>query len=132
MARAKGAVPRPRWQWMMAVENSNIEYDALSSSALVSRSEAVTAMNFDISVPYTVLSDGKTQTVEIQKSEMEALYKYVTVLKLSACVPYGRGCRLGAIRDFLAERPQYISTTAMWELHAECCSVEDTLVLSLG
>ena len=134
MARAKGAVPMTAMAMdEMVVENSNIEYDALSSSALVSRSEAVTAMNFDISVPYTVLSDGKTQTVEIQKSEMEALYKYVTVPKLSACA-YLTGEVAGwGDQGFLSgEAAIYFDNSYVGNSTLNAGSVEDTLVLSLG
>ena len=132
MARAKGAVPMTAME-EMAVENSNIEYDALSSSGLVSRSEAVTAMNFDISVPYTVLSDGKTQTVEIQKSEMEALYKYVTVPKLSACAYLtGEVAGWGDQGFRSGEAAIYFDKGYVGNSTLNASSVEDTLVLSLG
>jgi len=42
-----------------------------------------TTITFDIAIPYTVLSDGKVQTVEIQRITAPADYKYVTMPKLS-------------------------------------------------
>ncbi len=42
-----------------------------------------TTITFDIDVPYTIPSDGKVQTVEIQRITAPADYKYVTLPKLS-------------------------------------------------
>jgi uncharacterized protein (TIGR02231 family) len=42
-----------------------------------------TTITFDIEIPYTVKSDGKVQTVEIQRISAPADYKYVTIPKLS-------------------------------------------------
>ncbi|MCK7542072.1 MAG: DUF4139 domain-containing protein [Marinilabiliales bacterium] len=42
-----------------------------------------TTITFDIAVPYTIPSDGKVQTVEIQRLTAPAEYKYVTLPKLS-------------------------------------------------
>jgi uncharacterized protein (TIGR02231 family) len=43
-----------------------------------------TTITFDIAIPYTIPSDGKMQTVEIQRLTAPAEYKYVTLPKLSA------------------------------------------------
>jgi len=42
-----------------------------------------TTINFDVSAPYSIASDGKTETVEIQRISAPGQYSYFTVPKLS-------------------------------------------------
>src|SRR5450759_802194 len=51
---------------------------------MVEKQIGETTITFDIAVPYTIPSDGKVQTVEIQRITAPADYKYVTMPKLSA------------------------------------------------
>jgi uncharacterized protein (TIGR02231 family) len=50
---------------------------------MVQKQVGETTVTFDIAIPYTILSDGKVQTVEIQRVTAPADYKYVTLPKLS-------------------------------------------------
>lgn len=48
----------------------------------VSEKENSTSFSFDIELPYTILNDGKTATVEIKTMEVPAQYEYYCVPKL--------------------------------------------------
>jgi uncharacterized protein (TIGR02231 family) len=50
---------------------------------IVQKQVGETTITFDIALPYTIPSDGKVQTVEIQRVTAPADYKYVTLPKLS-------------------------------------------------
>ena len=54
-----------------------------SAPVAVQKQEGETTITFDIAVPYSIQSDGKVQTVEIQRTAAPADYKYVTTPKLS-------------------------------------------------
>lgn len=56
--------------------------DAGNSSGLVQVTTGQTTASFAISVPYTIPSDGKKYTVEIQKNTLQASYEYQCVPKL--------------------------------------------------
>lgn len=43
-----------------------------------------TTFSYKVSTPYTIPSDGKAQTVEVNRTEVETVYTYSTVPKLSA------------------------------------------------
>src|SRR5664279_4078005 len=62
-----------------------IESDKVMEAApvMVEKQVGETTITFDIAVPYTIPSDGKVQTVEIQRITTPAEYKYVTFPKLS-------------------------------------------------
>jgi uncharacterized protein (TIGR02231 family) len=63
----------------------NVVEEKAFESAPVSVQKQVgeTTITFDIAVPYTIPSDGKVQTIEIQRLTAPADYKYVTMPKLS-------------------------------------------------
>jgi uncharacterized protein (TIGR02231 family) len=68
----------------MAVRDSKMEEKAMEAAPLsVEKQVGATTITFDIAIPYTILSDGKIQTVEIQRLTAPADYKYVTLPKLS-------------------------------------------------
>jgi hypothetical protein len=48
----------------------------------VSERQNTTSLSFDIEMPYTILNDGKTSTVEMKTMEVPALYEYYCAPKL--------------------------------------------------
>ena len=67
-------------------EEAMEDYDmmvAASSSNFTALNEGQTTISFEISTPYSVQSDGKTQTIEINKNSMNAEYKYYAAPRLS-------------------------------------------------
>lgn len=53
-----------------------------SSIPIVEETEAITSLQFEIKVPYTIPSDGKTYTVEIKSEEIPARYEYLCTPKI--------------------------------------------------
>lgn len=49
---------------------------------IISEKENSTSFSFDIEMPYTILNDGKTTTVEMKTMEVPALYEYYCVPKV--------------------------------------------------
>ena len=66
-----GGIARMKWQ------------SKQRRSVPVEKKIGETTVTFDVSVPCSVPSDGKLQTVEIQRLTAPAEYKYVTTPKLS-------------------------------------------------
>jgi uncharacterized protein (TIGR02231 family) len=54
-----------------------------AAPVVVEKQVGETTITFDVAVPYTIPSDGKIQTVEIQRLTAPADYKYVSLPKLS-------------------------------------------------
>lgn len=59
-------------------ENMTVESIPLT----ISEKEYSTSFSFDIAMPYTILNDGKTATVEMKTMEVKAQYEYYCVPKL--------------------------------------------------
>jgi uncharacterized protein (TIGR02231 family) len=71
---------------MMDMASARVEEKAIVAEAapvVVEKQVGETTIIFDIAVPYTIPSDGKIQTVEIQRMSAPAEYKYVSLPKLS-------------------------------------------------
>ncbi len=70
----------------MAPSSAKMEEKAMMAEAppvVVEKQVGETTITFDVAVPYTIPSDGKIQTVDIQRLTAPAEYKYVTLPKLS-------------------------------------------------
>lgn len=73
---------------MMANDESSVKMEvkaevAEAAPVVVEKQVGETTITFDVAVPYTIPSDGKIQTVEIQRLSSPAEYKYVSLPKLS-------------------------------------------------
>jgi len=92
-----------------------------------------TTITFDIAIPYSVSSDGKVQTIEIQRTTTPADYVYVTVPKLSP-IAY----LTGKITDWAEQSLQsgeatlYFENTYVGKSYLNVNQLTDTLTLSLG
>jgi len=64
-------------------ESTKTEDAAPAPPVVVEKQVGETTITFDVAVPYNIPSDGKIQTVEIQRLTAPAEYKYVTLPKLS-------------------------------------------------
>lgn len=68
----------------MAVSDKKMEEKAMEAAPVsVEKQVGETTITFDIAIPYSIPSDGKIQTVEIQRLTAPADYKYVTLPKMS-------------------------------------------------
>ncbi len=92
-----------------------------------------TTITFDISAPYTIPSDGKVQTVEIQRLDAPADYKYLTLPKasrlayLTANVPDWAKLSLQS-----GEATLYFENSFVGKSYLNVTQLTDTLTLSLG
>jgi uncharacterized protein (TIGR02231 family) len=91
------------------------------------------AVTFNVSVPYTIAPDGKVQTIEIQKSTMPALYRYVTVPKISSAAYLTGNITDWAKQSLLSgEATLYFENTYVGKSLLNVNQLTDTLVISLG
>jgi uncharacterized protein (TIGR02231 family) len=92
-----------------------------------------TTVTFDISVPYTIASDGKVQTVEIQQIEAPAEYKYVTLPKLSPLAYLTANITDWAKLSLQSgEATIYFENTFVGKSNLNVNQLSDTLSISLG
>lgn len=92
-----------------------------------------TTITFDVAPLYSILSDGKLQTIEIQRTATPAWYKYVTVPRLSTMAYL-----TGNITDWEKQSLQsgeatlYFENSYVGKSTLNVNQLTDTLVLSLG
>ena len=92
-----------------------------------------TTIVFDIAIPYTIPSDGKIQTVEIQRLKSPAEYKYITLPKLSP-----RAYLSANIADWAqlslqsGEATLYFENSFVGKSYLDVGQLTDTLTISLG
>jgi uncharacterized protein (TIGR02231 family) len=132
-AKAAGA---PRSQAPMVMEMAVADMAKKEEEAapvMVEKKVGETTINFDVSVPYTIESSGKYQTIEIQRTTTPAEYKYVAVPKLS---PYAY--LTGNITNWAGQSLQsgeaalYFENTYVGKSALNVNQLTDTLTLSLG
>lgn len=106
---------------------------AAAAPAPVAKQVGETTITFDVTVPSTIASDGKIQTIEVQRSTVPADYKYVTVPKIST-VAY----LTASITDWAklslqsGEATLYFENTFVGKSNLNVAQLTDTLTLSLG
>lgn len=91
------------------------------------------SVTFDVSTPYTILSDGKVQTIEIQRTTTPADYRYVTVPKLSPLAYLTGNITDWAKQSLLSgEATLYFENTFVGKSFLNVNQLSDTLTISLG
>jgi uncharacterized protein (TIGR02231 family) len=107
--------------------------EAEAAPITVEKQVGETTITFDIAIPYSVASDGKVQTIEIQRTTSPAEYKYVTVPKISPLAYL-----TGSIEDWekqslmSGEATLYFENTFVGKSYLNVTQLTDTLTLSLG
>lgn len=116
-----------------AVANDAVEMQMEALPAPVEKKIGETTVTFDISVPATVLTDGKLQTVEIQRLTAPAEYKYVTLPKLSQLVYLTANITDWAKLSLQSgEATLYFENSFVGKSNVNVSQLTDTLILSLG
>jgi uncharacterized protein (TIGR02231 family) len=117
-----------------AVYDKVTEEKAMEAApVLVQKQVGETTITFDIVVPYTIKSDGKVQTVEIQRVTAPADYKYVVLPKLSL-----HAYLTANISDWAklslqsGEATLYFENSFVGKSTLEVNQLKDTLAISLG
>ena len=92
-----------------------------------------TTIIFDIAIPYTIPSDGKMQTVEIQRLIAPADYKYVTLPKLSPLAYLTANITDWAKLSLQSgEATLYFENSFVGKTNLNVNQLTDTLTISLG
>ena len=92
-----------------------------------------TTVTFDITVPYSILSDGKVQTIEIQRTTTPAEYKYVTIPKLTPLAYLTGNITDWAKQNLIGgEATLYFENTFVGKSYLNVNQLKDTLTVSLG
>jgi len=104
-----------------------------AAPVIVEKQVGETTITFDVAIPYSIASDGKVQTIEIQRSVTPAEYKYVSVPKLSP-LAYLTGNITNWAEQSLqsGEATLYFENTFVGKSYLNVNQLKDTLTLSLG
>lgn len=122
---------------MMMEKKSAVESEAYKDVAAVpvtvEKKVGEMSVTFDVAVPYTIASDGKIQTIEIQRSSTPAEYKYVTVPKMSTLAYLTGNITDWAKQSLLSgEATLYFENTFVGKSYLDVNQLTDTLTISLG
>ena len=92
-----------------------------------------TTVTFDITTPYTISSDGKMQTVEIQRLTSPAEYKYMTLPKMSQLAYLTANITNWAELSLQSgEATLYFENSFVGKSYLNVNQLTDTLTVSLG
>jgi uncharacterized protein (TIGR02231 family) len=107
--------------------------DVAAAPVVVEKKVGEMSVTFDVSVPYSVPSDSKIQTIEIQRTTTPADYKYVTVPKMST-LAYLTGNIIDWAKQSLlsGEATLYFENTFVGKSYLNVNQLTDTLTISLG
>ena len=104
-----------------------------ASSVYVERQIGQTAVTFNVSIPYTIQSDGKEQTIEIQRQTAPADYKYVAIPKLSEFAYLSANIADWAQLSLQSgEASLYFENAFVGKTNLNVNQMSDTLTISLG
>jgi uncharacterized protein (TIGR02231 family) len=141
-------VPEPRIRGLASGANQKnaravSEISVMDTAEEMNRAEAApiavekqvgeTTVTFDIKEPYTLQSDGKVQTIEIQRTTTPAEFKYVTVPKLSPSAYLTGNITDWAKQNLIGgEATLYFENTFVGKSYLNVNQLKDTLTVSLG
>jgi uncharacterized protein (TIGR02231 family) len=118
----------------MAVSDKKMEAEIKEAAPIaVEKQVGETTITFDIATPYTIPSDGKMQTVEIQRLTTPADYKYVTLPKLTQLAYLTANITDWAKLSLQSgEATLYFENSFVGKSYLNVNQLTDTLTLSLG
>ena len=118
----------------MAANDKKMEEKAMEAAPIsVQKQIGETTITFDVVVPYTVPSDGKVQTIEIQRITAPADYKYITLPKLSPLAYLTANITDWAKLSLqTGEATLYFENSFVGKSTLNVNQLTDTLTLSLG
>ncbi|MDO9580869.1 MAG: DUF4139 domain-containing protein, partial [Bacteroidales bacterium] len=121
---------------MMELSTNDIKMEVMTKeSAPISVTKQVgeTTITFDITVPYSIPSDGKVQTIEIQRITAPADYKYITLPKLSQLTYLTADITDWAKLSLQSgEATLYFENSFVGKSYLNVNQLTDTLTISLG
>jgi uncharacterized protein (TIGR02231 family) len=117
----------------MTLEDKTEVREMAAAPVMVEKKVGETTITFDIGVPYTIPSDGRVQTVEIQRLSAPAEYKYVTLPKISPMAYLT--ANITNWEEFSlqsGEATLYFENSFVGKSTISADQLKDTLALSLG
>lgn len=118
---------------MMAKDKALKSEEVAANMVTVEKKTGETSVTFDVAVPYSINSDGKVQTIEIQKTTTPASYKYVAAPKLSTLAYLTGNITDWAKQSLLSgEATLYFENTFVGKSLLNVNQLSDTLTISLG
>ena len=133
--RGKSAGIRSEAPAAMEMVSDNIKMAKTEEAAPITVEKQVgeTTIIFDVALPYSVASDSKVQTIEIQRTATPAEYKYVTIPKMSPLAYLTANITDWAAQSLQSgEATLYFENTYVGKSYLNVNQLTDTLVLSLG
>jgi uncharacterized protein (TIGR02231 family) len=129
----KSAAPAMVEELQMADRSTVLKKEAQAPVAVVEKKVGEMSVTFDVAVPYSVASDGKVQTIEIQRTTTPAEYKYVTVPKMSTLAYLTGNITDWAKQSLLSgEATLYFENSYVGKSYLNVNQLTDTLTVSLG
>jgi uncharacterized protein (TIGR02231 family) len=117
----------------MAVDSKMEEKAMPAPPVQVEKQIGETTITFDIAVPYSIPSNGKIQTVEIQRLTVPADYEYVTLPKLSLLTYLTANITDWAKLSLRSgEATLYFENSFVGKSYLNVNQLTDTLTISLG
>jgi uncharacterized protein (TIGR02231 family) len=117
----------------MVAEKKSVMKDEAAAPVMVEKKVGEMSVTFDVSVPYTIPSDGKAQIIEIQRTTTPADYKYVTIPKMSQIAYLTGNITDWAKQSLLSgEATLYFENTFVGKSYLNVNQLTDSLTISLG
>ena len=118
----------------MVIMDSKMEMNEAEAAPMaVEKQVGETTVTFDITTPFTLQSDGKVQTIEIQRTTTQAEYKYVAIPKLSSSAYLTGNITDWAKQNLIGgEATLYFENTFVGKSFLNVNQLKDTLTVSLG
>jgi uncharacterized protein (TIGR02231 family) len=134
MMRSAGAAKAEEVEMVSADQVAKMNARPLAAAPPpVEKQIGETTVTFDIAIPYTIASDGKVQTVEIQQIEAPAEYKYVSLPKLSPLAYLTANITDWAKLSLQSgEATLYFENSFVGKSNLNVNQLSDTLAISLG
>jgi uncharacterized protein (TIGR02231 family) len=127
------AISRSKAPVMMEMAVADEAKEMEAAPVTVQKQIGETTITFDIAVPYSIPSDGKIQTVEIQRLTAPADYKYVTLPKLSQLAYLTANITDWAKLSLQSgEATLYFENSFVGKSYLNVNQLTDTLTISLG
>ena len=118
---------------LLVVDSKMEMNEAEAAPMAVEKQVGETTVTFDITAPYTLQSDGKVQTIEIQRTTTPAEFKYIAIPKLSSSAYLTGNITDWAKQNLIGgEATLYFENTFVGKSFLNVNQLKDTLTVSLG
>jgi uncharacterized protein (TIGR02231 family) len=117
----------------ITTEKKSVMKDEVAPPVMVEKKVGEMSVTFDVALPFTIPSDGKAQTIEIQRTTTPSDYKYVTIPKMSQIAYLTGNIADWAKQSLLSgEATLYFENTFVGKSYLNVNQLTDTLTISLG